>query len=126
MRPLPVEALAGTADPVRGVALIRGRPTPVLDLKALLDGGAPGPLGRRFVTLRIEDRVVALAVDDVIGVHELDPAALGELPPLLHADSAERFAALGTLDQQLLVVLSAARLVPDEVWAALAGDPVRS
>jgi purine-binding chemotaxis protein CheW len=37
MRPLPIKPIAGTPGFVRGVSIIRGAPTPVIDLKALLD-----------------------------------------------------------------------------------------
>ena len=33
MRPLPIEPVAGTPGFVRGVSVIRGAPTPVVDLK---------------------------------------------------------------------------------------------
>jgi chemotaxis signal transduction protein len=37
LRPLPIEPVAGTPSFVRGMSVIRGKPTPVVDLKALLD-----------------------------------------------------------------------------------------
>ncbi len=37
MRPLPFKPVAGTPGFVRGVSVIRGTPTPVVDLKALLE-----------------------------------------------------------------------------------------
>ncbi len=40
MRPLPIEPVAGTPSFVRGVSVIRGMPTPVVDLKALLESSA--------------------------------------------------------------------------------------
>jgi chemotaxis signal transduction protein len=40
MRPLPIESVAGTPSFVRGVSVIRGVPTPVVDLKALLENSA--------------------------------------------------------------------------------------
>ena len=52
MRPLPIQPVAGTPDCVRGVSVIRGTPTPVVDLKALLDNGENCPSYGRFVTLK--------------------------------------------------------------------------
>ena len=37
LRPLPIKPVAGTPGFVRGVSVIRGTPTPVVDLKALLE-----------------------------------------------------------------------------------------
>jgi chemotaxis signal transduction protein len=42
MRPLPIQPVAGTPSFVRGVSVIRGTPTPVVDLKALLENSENG------------------------------------------------------------------------------------
>jgi len=113
MRPLPIAPVSGTPSCVLGVAVIRGRATPVVD-GAVLVGKAPGH-PRRFVTLRVGTRRVALAVDDVIGVR---PLPAGELPPLVA--SAELVADLAMIDGELVVVLDATRVlavVPDGVTA---------
>jgi purine-binding chemotaxis protein CheW len=119
MRPLPIESVPEMPDFVRGVSLIRGAPVPVIDLGVLLEIGEPSASYGRFVTLRLGERRVALGVDAVIGSRNLDPAQLEQLPPLLHDGTADRIEAIGTRDAQLLLVLRAARIVPDAVWATL-------
>ena len=119
MRPLPIEPVAGTPACVCGVAVIRGAPTPVVDLKALLENCENSPSYGRFVALKLDGRQVAIGVDSVVGLRNLDSAQLGELPPLLRDVTADRVASFGTRDAQLLLVLRAARIVPDEVWASL-------
>src|SRR6202790_1319376 len=114
MRPLPVESIAGMPSFVRGVSIIRGVPTPVVDLGAVL--GAPGGCAERIVTLRLGDRQVALSVDAVLGVRDLDLAAIHELPPLLRGASQDVVEAIGTLDEEFLMVLRAGWELPDEVW----------
>lgn len=120
MRPLPIEPIAGTPGFVRGVSVIRGAPTPVVDLTALLEGGQPSAAHGRFVTVKVGERRVALGVDGVVGLRILASAQLGELPPMLRDVAADLIEAVGARDAQLLVVLRAARLVPDEVWMTLA------
>ena len=117
MRPLPVEALVGAHPAVAGVAIIRGAPTPVVDLAVLL--GLPTRRIGRFVTIRAGGRTVALAVDAVVGVRELSVGQIGEAPPLLQGVLSGVVEALGTLDAELLVVLRASRMVVDDVCAAL-------
>lgn len=118
MRPLPVEALADAPPFVKGVAIIRGVPTPVVDLGVVL--GAPGESPQRFVTIRSGQRQVALSVNAVLGVHDLDSTtALGELPPLLQNASQEFVAMIGTLDEKLLWVLRSGWELPDKVWRAM-------
>jgi purine-binding chemotaxis protein CheW len=112
MRPLPVEPWVGMPPFVLGVSLIRGVPTPVVDVGALLGDGAQQAF-TRFVTLRVGDRRVALAVEEVIGMRGLDVALSIETPPLLRAASGQVVATLGALDAALVSVLSAARLLPE-------------
>lgn len=117
LRPLPTQALPDAPDFVRGLALIRGATTPVIELGALL--GIQSGACTRFVSVAVEGRRAALAVDSVSGVRHLPAGALASLPPLLR--DVERIGAIGRLDAELLLVLQAARLVGEEEWARLAG-----
>ena len=117
MRPLPVERIPGAPTFVHGLAIIRGAPMPVVDLGLLT---ARRSATGRFVTLRLGDRRAVLAVDSVVGVRALDGRLLQELPPLLRDAGAEVVEAIGVIDTELLVSLRAGRLVPEDVWQALA------
>lgn len=117
MRPLPIEPIAGVPLFVRGVSIIRGVPTPVVDLGIVL--GTTGGVARRFVSLRLGDRQVALAVDEVLGIRDLDASTIRELPPLLQEASKDLLEAIGTLDSQVLVVLRSGWQLPEGVWQAL-------
>lgn len=119
MRPLPIEPVAGAPRFVRGVSVIRGVPTPVVDLKSLVGNGEHSATYGRFVTLKLGERRVALGVDGVVGLRTLDSSQLGELPPILRGVATDPIEALGARDAQLLVVLQAARIVPEEVWTTL-------
>lgn len=123
MRPLPVDHLAGMPSFVMGVSLIRGVPTPVVDAGALL-GESTDRVSARLVVIRAGERRVALAVEEVLGVRALSGVTLQELPPLLGEPSGLTVAAVGTLDAELLVVLRAARVVPESTWMALASNGV--
>jgi len=115
MRALPIEAISGMPSYLLGLSIIRGVPTPVVELGKLLgSGGDDKPT--RFVTLRLGERKVALAVDAVRGVRRLSAAELAPLPPLLQSDAVQQ---IGTLDAQLLVVLAEGWSLPDEVWATV-------
>jgi len=119
MRPLPVESIPGTPPFVRGLAVIRGVPTAVIDLRLLLEPQSrPAPPGR-FVTLRVGHRTLAVGVDGVVGLRVLEGERLTALPALLRHVDTSVIEAIGTQDAGLLVVLHAARLIPDDVWAVL-------
>jgi purine-binding chemotaxis protein CheW len=115
MRPLAIEPLAGAPPFVRGLSIIRGAPTPVVDAGTLI--GAPGgPLAGCLLLLRVGTRRVALMVEAVVGIRAILPETLGQLPPLLQDASREAVSAIGILDAALLVVLCAGHFVPQAVW----------
>jgi purine-binding chemotaxis protein CheW len=118
MRPLPTQLLAAAPDFVIGVALIRGAAVPVVDAGALL-GETGEPNATRFITLRIGERSIALAVEAVLGIRELDSTSLQQLPPLLRDASSEVLSALGSLDTEFLSLLELARTLTDPVLDAL-------
>jgi len=120
MRPLPVEPLAGAPPFVRGVAVVRGEPIPVVDLAYLLAGELSTAVGR-FVVLRSGDRRIALAVEGVWGKRDLDSEALHSLPSLLGEARSDIVKAVALIDQRLLTCLEAGRLLFDESWQALDG-----
>ena len=118
MRPLPIEPLGGAPPFVLGLAILRGSPTPVIDAARLLGPvGLPSPA--RFVSLRLGERTAALAVDAVLDVRSLAAGTIADIPPLLREAAAGVTSAIGALDTKLLLVLEAARLVPESIWGAI-------
>jgi purine-binding chemotaxis protein CheW len=116
MRPLPLERVAEAREFVRGMSIVRGAAVPVVDARRLLGGEEPAP-GGRLVSLRVGARSVALHVDAVLGIRELAPELLQEVPPLLGEASDARIA-LGAVDGRLLELLDTARLLPPEQEAS--------
>ncbi|HEY4971358.1 MAG TPA: chemotaxis protein CheW [Steroidobacteraceae bacterium] len=125
MRPLPIEPLTGTPPFVLGVAIVRGSAVPVIDAGRLLDPSAlrsaaiTSPPAARFVSLELGDRTAVLAVDAVLDVRPLAAGILAQIPPLLRGAGKELVSIIGALDSHLLLVLEAARLVPDSVWSEI-------
>jgi purine-binding chemotaxis protein CheW len=119
MRPLPIRSMPGAPRFVRGLAIVRGEPLPVIDLGALL-GAQDETAGGRFVTLRSGPRHLVALVDEVVGVRVLNIAAIAATPPLLTGALPSLVERLGALDGQTLAVLEAAHLLSEELAAALA------
>jgi purine-binding chemotaxis protein CheW len=111
MRALPIEPLTGGRHAVAGLSMIRGAPVPVVNVAALF--GDEHSAAARLVTLSVAGRRVALAVGDLVGIRSFAAAEAGPLPPLLRDASTEAIAAIGALDGEFVLVLQAARLVPD-------------
>jgi len=120
MRPLPIEALAGAPDLVRGLSVIRGAPVPVVALAALFD--ADGGTCTRFVVVRTGDKRVALAVEAVLGIREFARADYQVMPPLLRDAARGAVETVGALDAELLFVLNTASIIPEELLNSLAGQ----
>lgn len=116
MRPLTFEPVEGAPPGVRGLAMIRGVPVPVVDLATLL-GAVDAQCARRFVCVRAGARRVALAVEEVVGIREFDASTLSQMPPLLHQANPEIIESVGALDAELFLVLKTARLLPEDMVA---------
>jgi len=118
MRRLPIEPLSGTPEFLLGVSVVRGSPTPVVDLARLL-GEQGETRASRFVLVNAGGRHVALSVAEVMGLRAFDVTSLSALPPLLEGARAEFVSAIGVLDAHLLLVLESARILPKSIWAEL-------
>lgn len=124
MRLPPLEVLPGTPHFVAGMAIVRGTPLPVIDVRRLF--GKQDKRPERLVVARVGQRRVGLAVDAVVGVRTLAGDMLQQLPPLFRNASQDAIANIGTLDGELMVALQAARIVPAEVFAVLEAEVVAS
>lgn len=120
MRPLPVVRLSEQPAFVLGVSIIRGIPTPVVNLGFLVDDGVLAPASR-FVTVRTNGGPAALAVSAVHGLRSLPALQRDDLPTFLQQVEHTTITALATHDAKLLAVLDATRIVPAEVWQSMEG-----
>lgn len=126
LRPLPVEPLAGMPPYVQGICVLRGRPVPVVDVARLLgrdDGERGGSRERaaahkseRFVGVRTGTQTAALVVDTVVGIRDVPLDLLHDLSSVTNSATC---AAVGTVDAEPLLLLAAARLIPESVWETL-------
>ena len=117
MRPLPCERVPDAPAYVRGVSVVRGLVTPVVALSELFGAPTDEAPPERLVTVRTgEGRRVGLLVHAVLGLRARALATDLDLPPLLADAQRELVAEIGRLDDRLLTVLDATRLVPEALW----------
>ena len=123
MRPLPTRPLAGAPPFVPGICVLRGVPTPVVDVARLLGGEEAE--ATRFLAVRTDRGSVAFATGEVLAIREALPGggATGHAA-LLTGASSRLVAGVGTIDDEPLLLLQSMRVVPDDVWAAAAGEAV--
>jgi purine-binding chemotaxis protein CheW len=122
MRPLETRPLAGTPSFVSGISVLRGVPTPVIDVARLL-GGGPAEV-ERYVAVRTERGSVALATGPILGIRVVDTSAGGH-PALLTGGGSGLVAGVATLGREPLLLLQSMRAIGEDVWeaAAAAGVP---
>lgn len=121
MRVRPIDPVSGAPPFVCGLSIIRGTPIPVIDVARLL--GVQTALSQRLVTVKAGARVVALAVEGVLGVRSIVATGYTEpLPPLLQEAMSDMVSAISRLDADLLVFLNTARIVSEVLFEHL-GKP---
>jgi purine-binding chemotaxis protein CheW len=116
LRPLPLTAVEAAPAFVKGISVIRGLATVIIDGSRLLCGdGAASTTSPacRLITLRLVEHPVALAVDETLGIQEFADAAMTALPPLVGAARHGSIEQLARLDNQLWMLLRAGRVVDD-------------
>lgn len=119
-RPVTTRPLPGAPVFVLGVAILRARPTPVVDARRLLGHGAE-EAPTRYVSLKVgaeRSRLIALAVDAVVGIREVSPERLDPLPSVL-GGAEPLLQSLAALDGELFMLLQHARLLPEALWTEL-------
>ena len=121
MRLLALDPIAGAPKGVLGISRIRGEVVPIIHLGALLEEPQTHP--RHLVTITLGERMVALAVDEVVGVRDIAETALRPLPPVIGGAAGDVLMAIGTRDRELLLFLETARLVSHSALATLHVDP---
>lgn len=121
MRPLVTRPLAGTPPYVRGLTILRGAPTPVIDVTRLLTGSEAEI--ERYVAVRAGRGPIACATGPVLGVQKVRVAPPEGPAALFTGVSKALIAAVGTIGTEPLLLLHSVRAVPDEVWEAAAGPP---
>ena len=114
--------MTGAPAGVKGLAVVRGEPIPVIELGALFDGGSTECT--RFVSIVAGSRRISLAVDSVLGVREVDVASIQDLPPLFAHGGNHAVATIGMVDAELLMVLKSARLVTGDLDSAVGANGV--
>ncbi|SDS22974.1 chemotaxis protein CheW [Actinoplanes derwentensis] len=120
MRPLATRPLAGPPPYVRGLTIVRGTPSPVIDVTRLLTG-ITGQI-ERYVAVQAGRGMIVCATGPVIGVQEVQVEPPEGPAALLTGAAKALIAGVGTIGTEPLILLRSIQAVPDEVWEA-AGSP---
>jgi chemotaxis signal transduction protein len=109
-----VRPAAGESD--RSLAF-DGRPWPLLPLRGIF-GLPPAPGGHLVLVEDADGRRAALVTDGVLALARLDETEIVPLPPVYAGPERQWFAAVGRLEDQVVIILDVAGVL------AAAGTPV--
>jgi len=92
---------------IKGVINLRGTIVPVMDLRLKLGlEHAEYDAFTVMIVINFNQRVVALVVDSVSDVIELDPSQLRAPPELGNSVDSRCISGIGTVDERMLIVLN--------------------
>jgi purine-binding chemotaxis protein CheW len=117
MRCLAIEPVAGTPPYLLGLSVIRGAAVPVVDAGLLV--GCRAADAARLVAIRVGSRTIALAVQSVLGINEIETDVCEQLPPLLGDAAGGAVEAIAIRDAELLFFLRSARIVSEDILTGL-------
>ena len=110
VNPLPVWELPHSPPAVAGVADHRGEVVPVIDLRARFGLAAAADAGRvKWILVAVEDRSVALIVDQVTEVFPPTEGELRPAPDLGGGENERGIEGVTTHDGEMVFVLDVSR-----------------
>ena len=125
VKPVSMASFPGQGSSVLGVVKIRGIVVPVVDLRRLFDTETPEVL--RWLLLQVGERVVGAAVDEVVGVIDVDfdhltaaPIDLGPRKQAFVRSVADTEDGLVFVIDESSLIEELDRLVPESDWVSLA------
>jgi purine-binding chemotaxis protein CheW len=117
MRPLPLQELAGLPAYLCGLAVVRGEPTPVVDVSTVLTGVSNTKIGR-FLSMRSAGRPFVLGVEAVVGLKTVERSTLRAVPELLDP-ARDLVESVGTVGTELLTIFRSSGAFAEELWAGV-------
>jgi chemotaxis signal transduction protein len=108
-----------TPEFVLGAAIVRGVPTPIVDMGVLLAGSRLAEAGRWITAKAGPERRVGLQVSSVLGVVPADELSFHDNPSLLEGADPGVLELLGRRDAALCALLRTGSIVPDVVFEQL-------
>ncbi|HEX7384508.1 MAG TPA: chemotaxis protein CheW [Burkholderiaceae bacterium] len=119
-----VTRIPDAPDFVKGVVNLRGVIVPVFDLRLKLRlAAAPYDDFTVMIVLKLAGRVTGIVVDRVSDVVALQPAQIFPAPPIGPDGDMAFVTGLAALGDRMLILVDIERLLGDDGFAPLPGDP---
>jgi purine-binding chemotaxis protein CheW len=107
-----VTRIANAPDYLKGVVNLRGIIVPIIDLRIKFNLGAPSyDQFTVVIILNVAERVIGIVVDSVSDVITLTPEQIRPAPEMGGAMDTDYLIGLGTVEQQMLILVDIDRLM---------------
>ncbi|MFT4416564.1 chemotaxis protein CheW [Fredinandcohnia humi] len=110
-----ITKVPGVSDSIKGMINLRGRITPIIDLKERLSiGNTTDSSESRIVIVENNASQVGLIVDDAKDVLDLDTTAIEPAPESMHAVKDSFIKGVAKLEGKLLLLLDVKQVIREE------------
>lgn len=110
-RELNIVSIPNSVPYVKGIINLRGEVIPVLNLKkkfCMKDEGEPG---KNLIVVKVHDVLVALDVDSVNEISDMDPSKIFEMPSIIKSDDVEYFDRVANHNGRIIVLIDIDKLL---------------
>lgn len=111
---LNVIPVPNSVDYIKGIINLRGEVIPVYNLKHKFGMKDNGISGVNMVIIRMNDVVVALDVDQVEKIDNLEPENVVPMPPLVKNEDTQYFDRVANVSGQIMVLLDVNYLLTEK------------
>ena len=98
---------------ISGIVNLRGEVIPVMCLKEKFNM-EDRTKGNNTVIVNLPDMKIALEVDEVIEIGELDPEKISPMPNLAKSDNTEYLDRVASIDNKLVILLDINKILSEE------------
>lgn len=118
---LPIVRIPNSVPYIQGIINLRGRIIPVLNLrKRFTLPDVPDTEETQFLIISVGDTQIALKVDSVDSIYDLESAQIFETPAIVHSETTAYMKEVVLLeDKRLIVVLDADELLSSQEKSAV-------
>lgn len=105
---------------IKGIINLRGEVIPVVDLRSKFNSvNKTAPAETELVIINLETAKIALEVDGVEEIHNIDAADIVEMPVIAKGDDVDYFDKVAKVDNKLIIVINPVNLLTKEETKAV-------
>lgn len=104
-------------DYIKGMVNLRGEVIPLYSLRAkfgIVDNGAVSDNDKKIIVVRIGDLSLALEVDAVENIMDVDAAKIFDTPAIIKSEKTKYLSKVANIENKLIMIINPIDLLEDE------------